>query len=270
MSSLLLFLVPFSGGGLGHLSEVTIRDIDTQPDCPITSRRDQTRTLVSSFNLESIDPSQALFHWRVDHVMLSPFNISVEPELLVYDTLELNIGPKLLLPGLKLIVFELHVIGTELAARDFAFLQVKKSALVASIAGGTELIRSLRKPISVDASSSYDPENGDGTSFGMSFNWSCFTVANKNSSGVDNVITSLLVNSSDGVLNTLVANGIIIQLQDVFLYSLEKGKVNLDIKKLTNNETYYVLLTVHKDSRAASVIQTIHIHDEEMVDVRIM
>lgn len=254
---------------------MTIGDIETQPGRPIKLRRDQTRTLTSSFHLESSTAlGQAMFHWRVQHLMLSPFNLSDDVELLVYDTLELNIGQKALLPGLKLVVFELHVTGMDLASRDFIFLQVQKSALVATIAGGSELIRSLKKPISVDASSSFDTENDDGTSFGMSFNWSCFIVANRIGSGVNDTITSSTVNDPDNVLNTLfdsAAYGAVFQLQEgVFLHSFEKGKVNLDIGKLKNNETYYVLLTVHKDSRAASVIQTIHIQDEELVDIRIM
>ncbi len=264
----------FSDGLLGHLYEASIRETDTQPDSPIEFRRDQTRRLVSSFNRESIDSGRALFHWRIQQLMLSPFKISDKPELLVRNTLELNIGPKLLLEGLKLVVFELHVTGIELAARDFAFLQVEKSALVAFIAGGTEVIRSINKPISVDASSSYDPENEDGSSLGLNFYWFCFITANKSVSGVNNTITSSLVNGSINVLNALVnssPNGTFFQLpDDIFLYSFETRKANLESGKLMSNETYYVLLTIRKDSRTASFMQAVHIHDGDLKDTRIM
>ncbi|XP_078356038.1 polycystin-1-related protein-like, partial [Oculina patagonica] len=262
-----------SDGLLDHLAEVTIRQTDTQPDSPIKFRRDQTRMLVSSFNLEITDSGQASFHWRIENLMLSPFNISDEPELLVYDTLELYIGPKLLLTGLKLVTFELRVNGIELAARDFAFLQVEKSALVAYIAGGTEIMRSINKPISVDASSSYDPEKEDGTSPGLNFNWFCFKAATRNVSEVNDTVTSVLVNASGDIFNALLdssANGTLFQLpDDVFTHSFEKGKVHLDTKKLKNNETYYVVLTIRHDSRAASVMQTVHTYHGELVDVRI-
>lgn len=268
------FLFRFSGSLLGHLSEVSIHDIDTQPDSPMKFRRNQTRMLVSSFNLENTDSGQALFDWRIQKLDLSPFSISDEPELLVYDTLELNIGPKLLLAGLKLVVFELRVTGVELAARDFAFLQVEQSALVASIAGGTEVIRSLNKPISVDASSSYDPENEDETSLGLNFAWSCFIAANKNVSDVNYTLTDVLFNSTGNAFNTLFdssANATLFQLpSDIFLNSFGKGRVNLDTRKLKNDESYYVLLTIRKDSRTASVMQTVHIQDGELVDIRIM
>ena len=148
---------------------MSICQTDTQPDSPIKFRRDQRRKLVASFNLENIYSGQASFHWRVEKLTLSPFNISGTPELLVHTTRELNIVPKLLSTGLKLVVFELQVTGIELAARDFVFILVEPSALVASIAGGSEVFRSINKPILLDASFSYDPENSneDGTSFGM-------------------------------------------------------------------------------------------------------
>jgi len=270
-------LLCFSGNLLGHLTEVSILETETQPDSPIKLRRDQTRRFEAYFNSESIvDSGQASFYWRLQQLRLSPFNISETPELLVHTTRELNIVPKLLSTGLKLVVFELQVTGIELAARDFAFILVETSALVASIAGGSEVFRSINKPILLDASFSYDPDNSneDGTSFGMTFNWSCFSAANKSVSGFNKVATMVLFNNSGNVLKTLldsVAEGTLLQSSnDIFLPLLETGKAILDTGKLISNETYHVLLTVRKDNRKESAIQTVHIYDGELADIRIM
>ena len=266
-----------SGNLLGQLTEVSILDTETQPDNPIKLRRDQTRRLQAYFNSQRIvDSGQASFYWRIQQLRLSPFNISETPELLVHTTRELNIVPQLLSTGLKLVVFELQVTGIELAARDFAFILVEKSALVASIAGGSEVFRSINKPILLDASFSYDPEisNEDGASFGMTFNWSCFSAANKSASGFNKSATWMLFNNSGNVLNALlssVAEGTLFQSSnDIFLPFFETGKAILDNRKLISNETYHVVLTVRKDHRKESAIQTVHIYDGELVDIRIM
>lgn len=108
----------FLGNTLAHLFEVSIRHTDTQPDSPIKLRRDQRRAFVASFNLGNIRSGQASFHWRVEKLTLSPFNISDTPELLVHTTREFNIVPKLLSTGLKLVVFELQVTRIEVPARE--------------------------------------------------------------------------------------------------------------------------------------------------------
>ena len=256
---------------------MSILETETQPRSPIKLRRDQTRRLEASFNSESIvDSGQASFYWKVQQLRLSPFNISETPELLVNTTRELNIVPKLLATGLKLVVFELQVNGIEMAARDFAFLLVETSSLVASIVGGSEVFRSIKKPILLDATFSYDPENSneDGTVFGITFNWSCFSAENKSVWGFNNTATRVLFNNPGNVLNTLlgsVPGGPLFQLpNDLFLPLLETGKVILDTGKLISNQTYHVLLTVSKDHRKESAIQTIHVHDEELVDICIM
>lgn len=265
----------FSGSLLAHLTEVSILDTETQPDSPITLRRDQTRKLEAYFNSKSIvDSGKASFYWRVKKLTLSPFNISDTAELLVHATRELNIVPKLLSTGLKLVVFELQVTGTELVARDFAFLLVETSAIVVSITGGSEVFRSIDKPIVLDASFSYDLENEHRTFSGMAFNWSCFRAANKSVSGFNKAATSELFNNSRNVLNTLrdaVADGTLVQLpDDIFVHISEEGKALLDPEKLVSNAAYHVLLTVRKDHRHESAVQTVHIHDGELVDIRIM
>lgn len=68
-----------------------------------------------------------------------------------------------------------------------------------------------------------------------------------------------------------MSEGPLFQLpNDLFLPLLETGKVILDTGKLISNQTYHVLLTVSKDHRKESAIQTIHVHDKELVDIRIM
>lgn len=267
----------FSGNFLGRVTEVSIHDTETQPDSPIKLRRDHTRRLEAFFNSESIvDSGQASFYWRVQQLRLSPFNISETPELIVNTTREFNIVPKLLSTGLKLVVFELQVNGIEMAAREFAFLLVETSSLVASISGGSEVFRSIKKPILLDASFSYDPDNSNegGPFFGMTFNWSCFSAVNKSVWGFNNTATRVHFNNSRNVLNTLlgsVAEGTLFQSSnDLFLPSLETGKVFLDRGKLISDQTYHVLLTVRKDHRKESAIQTVHIYDEELVNIRIM
>ena len=256
---------------------MSIHDTETQPDSPIKLRGDHPRRLEAFFNSESIvDSGQASFYWRVQQLRLSPFNISETPELIVNTTRELNIVPKLLSTGLKLVVFELQVNGIEMAARDFAFLLVETSSLVASISGGSEVFRSIKKPILLDASFSYDPDNSNegGPFFGMTFNWSCFSAVNKSVWGLNNTATSVHFNNSGNVLNTLlgsVAKGTLFQSSNhLFLPSLETGKVFLDRGKLISDQTYHVLLTVRKDHRKESAIQTVHIYDEELVNIRIM
>ena len=254
---------------------MSILDTETQPDNPIKLRRDQTRRLEAYFNSQSIvDSGQASFSWRIQQLILSPFNISETPELLVHTTRKLNIVPKLLSTGLKLVVFELQVTGIELAARDFAFLLVERSALVASIAGGSEVFRSIGNPILLDASFSYDPENEDGTSFRMTFNWSCFKGANKSVSGLNKATTSMLLKNTGNVLNTLldsVTDGTLIQLPDDIFRSLSaNGKAILDPEKLISNEIYHVLLTVSKDHRKESAMQIVHIKEGELLAIRIM
>jgi len=84
----------------------------------------------------------------------------------------------------------------------------------------------------------------------------------------------VLFNDSGNVLNTLlnsVAEGTLFQSpNNIFLPSLQNGKAILDTGKLIINETYHVLLTVRKDHRQESAIQTVHIYDGELVDIRIM
>ena len=254
---------------------MSILDTETQPDSPITLRRDQTRKLEAYFNSKSIvDSGKASFYWRVQKLTLSPFNISDTAELLAYTTRELNIVPKLLSTGLKLVVFELQVTGIELAARDFAFVLVETSALLVSITGGSEVFRSIDKPIVLDASFSYDLENEHRTFSGMAFNWSCFRAANESVSGFKKAATSELFNNSKNVLNTLrdaVADGTLVQLpDDKFVHISEEGKALLDPEKLVSNAAYHVLLTVRKDHRHESAVQTVHIHDGDLVDIRIM
>ena len=238
-------------------------------------RRDQTRTLVASLKTENFLAQQASFFWKISQVSVSPFNISDQPELLVLDTLELNIRPNLLSTGLKLVTFELRGIsGAELTARDFAFIEVLNSALKVSIAGGTEVFRSIDKPILLDASASYDTNPSAGSSSGVNYDWSCLTITQSNVSRNYTPVSNATIRGSDGISDTLVraaANGTLFQLpDDVFLQGKHEAIVTLDIKRLVSNQAYYVVLTVTKDIRVANGIQIVHVGDKDVLDIRIL
>ena len=255
--------------------EVLIHDTDTQPSNPMKFRQDQTRTLFASLKTENFLAQQASFSWKISQLSLSPFNISDQPELLVLDTLELNIRPNLLSTGLKLVTFELRGIsGAELTARDFAFIEVLNSALKVSIAGGTEVFRSIDKPILLDASASYDTNPSAGSSSGVNYDWSCLTITQSNVSRNYTPVSNATKRGSDGISDKLVraaANGTLFQLpDDVFLQGDEEAKVTLDTKRLVSNQAYYVVLTVTKDIRVANGIQIVHVGDEEVLNIRIL
>lgn len=183
-------------------------------------------------------------------------------ELIVNDTLELNISPKLLSTGLKLVTFELQGVNeSSLTARDFAFIEVEKAPLVVTIAGGTEIIRSKQRPIALDASSSYDSDSSDETFQGVKFEWSCYT--DVTSSGSYSIVNKLVAAVGVGTLFKLSDN-------EVFPEGIEEPKVTLDAKNFINNQTYYVVLTVTKDNRTASATQIVHVHNEDLLEIRIM
>ena len=183
-------------------------------------------------------------------------------ELIVNDTLELNISPKLLSTGLKLVTFELQGVNeSSLTARDFAFIEVEKAPLVVTIAGGTEIIRSKQRPIALDASSSYDSDSSDETFQGVKFEWSCYT--DVTSSGSYSIVNKLVAAVGVGTLFKLSDN-------EVFPEGIEEPKVTLDAKNFINNQTYYVVLTVTKDNRTASATQIVHVHNKDLLEIRIM
>ena len=238
-------------------------------------RRDQTRTLVASLKKENFLPQQASFSWKIRKLSLSPFSISDQAEVLMPDTLELNIRPNLLSTGLKMVKFQLREVpGSELTALDFAFIEVLNAALEVSIAGGTEVVRSINKLISVDASSSYDNDLSAGNSSGMKYDWFCLVITQSNVSRSYTPVSNVSFRGSESIYDTLVdaaANGTLFQLSDdVFLQGKEQAKVTLDNKKLISDQTYYVVLTVSKDIRVASGIQIIHVRDGDVLDIRIL
>ena len=244
-------------------------------------RRDQTRMLVASLNIKNktFPPKKVSFCWKISKLFLPPFRTSVHnrtevilndtldmndtrTELIVNDTLELNISPKLLSTGLKLVTFELQGVNeSSLTARDFAFIEVEKAPLVVTIAGGTEIIRSKQRPIALDASSSYDSDSSDETFRGVTFEWSCYR--DVTSPGSYNIVNKLVAAVGVGTLFKLPDN-------EVFPEGIEGPKVSLDAKNFTNNQTYYVVLTVTKDNRTASATQIVHVHNKDLLEIRIM
>ena len=235
--------------------------------------------LVASLNIKNKRFPFVSFCWKISELFLPPFRTSVHnrtevilndtldmndtrTELIVNDTLELNISPKLLSTGLKLVTFELQGVNeSSLTARDFAFIEVEKAPLVVTIAGGTEIIRSKQRPIALDASSSYDSDSSDETFQGVKFEWSCYT--DVTSSGSYSIVNKLVAAVGVGTLFKLSDN-------EVFPEGIEEPKVTLDAKNFINNQTYYVVLTVTKDNRTASATQIVHVHNEDLLEIRIM
>ena len=249
-------------------------------------RRDQTRMLVASLNIKNkkFPPEKVSFSWKISGLFLPPFRTSVHngtevilndtlemnhtrTELIVNDTLELNISPKLLSTGLKLVTFELQGVNeSSLTARDCAFIKVEKAPLVVTIAGGTEIIRSKQRPISLDASSSYDSDSSSGTFQGMNltFDWSCLIRANDKSKFLNTIFNTLVAAAADvGTLFQLSDDGVVRE-------RIGRPEASLDARNISNNQTYYVVLTVTKDNRTASAMQIVHVHNEDLLDIRIM
>ena len=177
-----------------------------------------------------------------------------------------------------MVVFELRIAGESMASRDFAFLQVYESALVASIAGGTEVARSIKAPIVLDGSLSFDPEN-EVKPHEMVFLWSflhpkddknmsdklnsnntSFMAPNASSQNVSNILDSFI--SLVGDISVQLQNG-------VLKHHATHGKVILDTTQLISNTTYYIMLTIESDQRIAQTVQTLHLRDEELLDIGI-
>lgn len=173
-----------------------------------------------------------------------------------------------------------------MAFRDFAFLQVKESALVATIAGGTAVQRSIHKPIVLDGTPSYDPEDGEGSS-AVNFTWACFqaqenapdfsTSHGNISEGVKSLLNLVLnktlpSNEKPDLLpkvTNLTGKSLIQLPSSVFRDYPDNGRVILNTTQLINNNTYYVLLTVRKNERIARYMQTLHVRDEDLLDIEI-
>jgi len=266
--------------------EVNILNAGLQPDRPKRFRRDESRTFEASFSLAKDETGKISFSWTVSNLSFQPPNNSENGELFAHNTRELNIGRRFLQVGLKLVVFELRIAGKSMAFRDFAFLQVEESALVATIAGGTEVQRSIRKPIVLDGTPSHDPED-EKASRALNFTWFCFQ-AQENASdfsisdgNISQRVKSLLNHLLNKTLSSneepeilskainLTGKNLIQLPNSVFKDYPEHGQVILNTTQLINNNTYYVLLTVHKNKRIAHYMQTLHIRDEDLLDIEI-
>lgn len=146
----------------------------SQPDSPVRFRRDESRTFEASFSLaKNLNHDDEIsFNWTIIKASFPPLRISDEEELFLPDTRELIVGRNRLKLGLKLVVFEVQIAGISLFSRDFIFLKVEESAIVAKIAGGTAVVRSIQKPLVLDGTPSYDPEDEQRTR-PFIYLWSC-------------------------------------------------------------------------------------------------
>ena len=155
---------------LSVIPEVRITNAGPQPDEAMKFRRDETRQFEAWFDPDDQETRKVTFSWSIFNITYPPLNISVNNHSLAPNHLELHIRRRMLTTGLKLVIFELIIEGGDLASRDFAFLDVHESALVASITGGSEVARSIKKPVTVDGSRSFDPEYEVET-HAMTFSW---------------------------------------------------------------------------------------------------
>ena len=278
------------------IPEVRITNAGPQPDKAMKFRRDETRQFEAWFDPDDQETRKVTFSWSIFNITYPPLNISANNHSLAPNNLELHIRRRMLTTGLKLVIFELIIEGGELASRDFAFLDVHESALVASITGGSEVARSIKKPVTVDGSRSFDPEYEVET-HAMTFSWFVLEP-------IDNGYMSGRINGSDtnssftrqletlSTTSAMALNETRNRSSQTFLKALEYfethmghmpvvlrtgvfkehatyGKIILNNAQLITNTTYYIILTVQSDRRIAHTVQTLHLRDEEMVEIGI-
>ena len=307
---------------LSVIPEVRITNAGPQPDEAMKFRRDETRQFEAWFDPDDQETRKVTFSWSIFNITYPPLNISANNHSLAPNNLELHIRRRMLTTGLKLVIFELIIEGGDLASRDFAFLDVHESALVASITGGSEVARSIKKPVTVDGSRSFDPEYEVET-HAMTFSWfvmepidngymsgringsdtnSSFTkqleTLNRTSAMASNEslqkasLTTLKNSVNNSKLLSNISNTLANRSSQTFSKALEYfethighmpvvlrtgafkihatyGKIILNNTQLITNTTYYIILTVQSDRRIAHTVQTLHLRDEEMVEIGI-
>ena len=307
---------------LSVIPEVRITNAGPQADEAMKFRRDETRQFEAWLDPDDQETRKVTFSWSIFNITYPPLNISVNNHSLAQNNLELHIRRRMLTTGLKLVIFELIIEGGDLASRDFAFLDVHESALVASITGGSEVARSIKKPVTVDGSRSFDPEYEVET-HAMTFSWfvmepidngymsgringsdtnSSFTkqleTLNRTSAMASNEslqkasLTTLKNSVNNSKLLSNISNTLANRSSQTFSKALEYfethighmpvvlrtgafkihatyGKIILNNTQLITNTTYYIILTVQSDRRIAHTVQTLHLRDEEMVEIGI-
>lgn len=307
---------------LSVIPEVRITNAGPQPDEAMKFRRDETRQFEAWFDPDDQETRKVTFSWSIFNITYPPLNISVNNHSLAPNNLELHIRRRMLTTGLKLVIFELIIEGGDLASRDFAFLDVHESALVASITGGSEVARSIKKPVTVDGSRSFDPEY-EAETHAMTFSWfvmepidngymsgringsntnSSFTkqleTLNKTSAMASNEslqkasLTTLKNSVNNSKLLSNISNTLANRSSQTFSKALEYfethighmpvvlrtgafkkhatyGKIILNNTQLITNTTYYIILAVQSDRRIAHTVQTLHLRNEEMVEIGI-
>ena len=263
------------------IPEVRITNAGPQPDKAMKFRRDETRQFEAWFDPDDQETRNVTFSWSIFNITYPPLNISVDNHSLAPNNLELHIRRRMLTTGLKLVIFELIVEGGQMASRDFAFLDVHESALVASITGGSEVVRSIKKPVTVDGSRSFDPENEVET-HAMTFSWFVMEPIDNgymwgriNGSDTAGISNTLANRSSQTFLKALeyfethIGHMPVVLRTGVFKEHATYGKIVLNNTQLITNTTYYIILTVQSDRRIAHTVQTLHLRDEEMIEIGI-
>ncbi|PFX34823.1 Polycystic kidney disease protein 1-like 2 [Stylophora pistillata] len=155
---------------LCHAPNVSLSPASVSPNASsdLSFYRSRKFTILSEVKLDCELSYKTLFLWRVyqlgeeDTPLLSRNSFS-----------ELLITPHLLPVGEFLVRLNVSLIGTAVFGVSQGYFKVKRSPLVALIAGGSKVARGLNRTIIFDASLSYDPDEKNLKFSGLKFTWLC-------------------------------------------------------------------------------------------------
>ena len=200
---------------------------------------------------------QLSYNWFIRNVTTSPIAISAERTLVEQNSLTWSPRSGSLSTGLKLIEFEVTFSNIASARRDFGFIKVEEANLVALVTGGSEILSSSKYPILFTGSDSFDPAIGRNQNFGMDFVWSCLDggqMANHVFSR--NRIIVVPTESVKKQTKTCSQN-----------IGFTSNGTAAAIGNPSSGHIYYMKLTVRKDQRQTTFLQTVYTTDEQALNV---
>ncbi|KAL9967893.1 hypothetical protein ACROYT_G026199, partial [Oculina patagonica] len=135
--------------------------------------------LEADVTLNCSEARELQYLWTITHTEKSP-SVLVKPAGVSFTEQVLIVPPCVLDYGKHHFQLEVKVKGTGLSAERKQILRILKSPLVAVIEGGTTKVVSRKsKKITMDASSSHDPDSPDEGN-NIRFHWSCNPLGNSN------------------------------------------------------------------------------------------
>ena len=223
-------------------------------------------------------------HWDIYKVDMNSGNETkiIPPTHLYLEDSTLVVGPRTFDYGcfkVRLTLTMLNVDG--ISNDDNAYFCIVPSPLIAEIVGGTAMAVGFGKTHTVDASSSYDPDVGQGNQDGMEFEWFCakkdehFDITSNKS-----ILPSVSVlppfektaNQSNATF-TLSCN----QTSGCFRWVSGPTRLNISSSKVTLSTGYFIVncdyelfVKVKKDSRSAWAQMALFIKEGDPPIVRIM